>query len=201
MVAPRIPPVHAEHRHEPAAARFVDLLDITARFALAQVFTALDLFDAEFQGSRKQHFQHMTNAGQQFVTEVAVVDDLSVRGNFTDGSLKSNAVGTHVLQQPLPPVRTFFQDLVELRFRNSITPARLQKLRSSHTAVAQNAGNSFRQFLAAARRALINGNDGHDSASSNFSNDSSGVTDSWMVLNYRKITSVWVRRIRRNQTR
>jgi hypothetical protein len=92
----------------------------------------------------------MADAGQQFVTEMAVVDDLSVRGNFTEGALKSDAVGTHVLQQTLPPVRSLFQDLVEFRFGNTITPACLQKLRSSHTAVAQNAGNSFRQFLAAA---------------------------------------------------
>src|SRR5215475_6993329 len=103
----------------------------------------------------------MADAGQQFVTEVAVIDDLSVRGNFTKRSLKSDAVGTHVLQQPFPPVRTFFHDIVELRFRNSVAPAGLEKLRSADTTVTQNAGNSFRQFLATARCALINGDDGH----------------------------------------
>src|SRR5262245_26880000 len=104
----------------------------------------------------------MADAGQQFVTEVAVIDDLSFRGNFAERSLKSDAVGTHVLQQPFPPVRTFFHDLVELRFRNSVAPAGLEKFRSAHTTVAQNAGNSFRQFLATARCALINGDNGHE---------------------------------------
>src|SRR5262249_33788223 len=104
----------------------------------------------------------MADAGQQFVTEVAVIDDLSVRGNFAKRSLKSDSVGTHVLQQPFPPVRTFFHDFVELRFRNSVAPAGLEKFRSADTTVAQNTGNSFRQFLAAARCALINGDDGHE---------------------------------------
>src|SRR5262245_28891400 len=139
----------------------------------------------------------MADAGQQFVTEVAVIDDLSVRGDFAKRSLKSDAVGTHVLQQPFPPVRTFFHDLVELCFRNSVAPAGLEKLRSADTTVAQNPGNSLRQFLATARCALINGNNGHDDASSNFSNDSAGVTHSLSVIDYRKIsrTRVWVRRI------
>src|SRR5215831_12486343 len=161
VVAARITPVRAKHRHQSAAPHFVDLLDVTASFSRAQIFTALDLVDTDFQRSGEQHFQHMADAGQQFVTEVAVIDDLSVRGNFTKRSLESDAVRTHVLQQPFPPVWTFFYDLVELRFRNSVAPAGLEKFRSADTTVAQNAGHAFRQFLAAARRALTNGDDGH----------------------------------------
>src|SRR5262249_59502576 len=82
VVAARIPPVRAKHRHQSAAADFVGLLEVTARFNWAQVFTALDLVDTDFQRSGEQHFQHMADDGQQFVTEVAVIDDLSVRGNF-----------------------------------------------------------------------------------------------------------------------
>src|SRR5262249_58572174 len=44
----------------------------------------------------------------------------------------------------------------------AVAPAGLEKFRSAHTTVAQNTGNSFRQFLAAARCALINGDDGHE---------------------------------------
>src|SRR5262249_18283720 len=162
VVAARITPVRAKHRHQPPAAHFFGLLEGTASFNWAQVFTALDLVDTDFSRSGEQHFQHMADAGQQFVTEVAVIDDLSVSGNFTKRSLKSDAVGTHVLQQPFPPVRTFFHDLVELRFGNSVAPAGHEKLRSADTTVAQNAGNSFRQFLATARCALINGDDRHE---------------------------------------
>jgi ribonuclease HI len=37
----------------------------------------------------------MADARQQFVTEMAVVDHPSIRGNFTKGSLKRDAIGTH----------------------------------------------------------------------------------------------------------
>src|SRR5262245_40337700 len=93
---------------------------------------------------------------------MAVVDDFSVRGNFTKRSLERDAVGTHVLQQPFPPVGTFFHDLIQFRFRNSVAPAGLEKFRSAHTTVAQNAGNSFRQFLATSSCTLINGDDRHE---------------------------------------
>src|SRR4030095_5753057 len=59
----RIAPIRAEHRHEPAAARLVDLFYIMARRYVSQTLPCPDLFDAKINGRGQKYFQHMANTG------------------------------------------------------------------------------------------------------------------------------------------
>src|ERR671918_86683 len=114
VITIRIAPIRAEHRHEPAAARLVDLFYIMARRHVSQTLPCPDLFDAKFDWRGQKYFQHMADTGQKLMTQVAVVNQLAVVSQFTQRSLKSDPVGPQVLQQTFPPVLAFLDDVVEL---------------------------------------------------------------------------------------
>src|SRR5512135_2259370 len=94
---------------------------------------------------------------------MAVVNHLAVVSQFAQRSLESDPVGPQILQQTLPPVRAFFDDLVELCFRYPIAPARLDKYLAPDTTVAKSLRYSFGQFLTLAGSTLIDSDDRHDS--------------------------------------
>src|ERR1700751_353491 len=93
---------------------------------------------------------------------MAVVNQLSVVSQFAQRSLKSDPVGPQILQQTLPPVRAFLDDLVEFCFRYAIAPARLDEHLAPDTTVAKIYGHRFSQFLTFARGPLIDCDDRHD---------------------------------------
>src|SRR5262245_4576583 len=97
------------------------------------------------------------------MTQVAVVNQLSVVSQVAQRSLKSDPIGPQILQQPLPPVRAFFDDLVEFCFGYAITPARLNEHLAPDTTVAEILSYSLSQFLPFARSTLIDGDDRHGS--------------------------------------
>src|SRR4029077_9861690 len=159
----RIAPIGAEHRHEAAAARLVDFFYIMARGRLSQTLPRPHLVDTKFDGRGQKHFQHMRDAGQKLMTQVAVVDHLAVVSQFTERSLKSDPVGPQILQQTFPPVRAFLDDLVEFCFGYAIAPARLSRPLRPDTTVAKSLGHSFSQFLTFAGSTLIDCDDRHGS--------------------------------------
>src|SRR4029453_4433896 len=93
---------------------------------------------------------------------MAVVNHLAVMSQFAQRSLKSDPVGPQILQQTLPPVRAFVDDLVSFCFGDAIAPARLDEHLTPDTTVAKSLGYSFSQFLTFAGSALIDCNDLHD---------------------------------------
>src|SRR5437867_11588354 len=64
----RIAPIRAEHRHEPPAARLIDLFYIMARCDVSQTLPCVNLFDAKFDWRGQEYFQHMPDTGQKLVT-------------------------------------------------------------------------------------------------------------------------------------
>src|SRR5262245_6971158 len=107
----------------------------------------------------------MPDAGQKLVTQVAMVNQLTVASQFAQRSLESNPVRPQILQQPLPPVRALFDHLGELCFGYSIPPARLHEHFAPDAMVAKTLGHSLSQFLTFARSALIDCDDRHDTNS------------------------------------
>src|SRR5215467_2255672 len=93
---------------------------------------------------------------------MAVVNQLSVLGEFAQRSLESDPVGPEILQQTLPPVRAFLDDLVELCFGYAIAPARLEEHLAAHTPVAKSLRYRLGQFLTLTGSALIDCDDRHD---------------------------------------
>src|SRR5919109_3700937 len=85
-------PIRAEHRHKPAAARFIDFLYIMPRRNVGQALTRADLLDTEFDRCSQKYFQHMADTEQKLMTEVAVINHLSVVSQFTQRSLKSGSI-------------------------------------------------------------------------------------------------------------
>src|SRR5918996_3639603 len=59
VIAIRIAPIRAEHRHEPPATRLIDLFYIMARRDVNQILPCPDLFNAKFDRSGQKYFQHM----------------------------------------------------------------------------------------------------------------------------------------------
>src|SRR5262245_14134436 len=107
----------------------------------------------------------MPDPGQKLMTQVAVVNQLTVVSQFAQRSLESNPVRPQILQQPLPPVRALFDDLVKFGLGDAIAPARLHEHLSPDAMVAKILGHSFSQFLTFARSALIDCDDRHDTNS------------------------------------
>ena len=52
-----------------------------------------NLFDAAFHRRGQQYFQHVRNSSQQLMTEMTVVNQRAVVGDFTKSGLKGDAVG------------------------------------------------------------------------------------------------------------
>src|SRR6266496_4095207 len=63
-----IAPICTEHRHEPAAARLIDLFYIMARRDVSQTLPRPNLFDAKFDWRGQEYFQHMPDTGQKLMT-------------------------------------------------------------------------------------------------------------------------------------
>src|SRR5687767_5883302 len=103
----------------------------------------------------------MPDTWKKLMTQVTVVDDLSFAGEFAEHCLKRDPIGPHILQQTLPPVRPFFDDLVEFCLGYAIASARLDEHLAADTSVAQSLSRGFRQFLTFAGCALIDGDDRH----------------------------------------
>src|SRR5436309_11932717 len=59
VITIRIAPIRAEHRHESAAARFIDLFYIMARRDVSQFLPRANLFDAKFDWRGQKYFQQM----------------------------------------------------------------------------------------------------------------------------------------------
>src|SRR5207249_5311448 len=163
VITIRIAPIRAEHRHEPPAARLIDLFYIMARCDVSQTLPCANSFDAKFDWRGQKYFQHMPDTGQKLMTQMAVVNQFSVVSQFAQRSLKSDPVRPQILQQTLPPVRALLDDLVEFCFGYAIAPARLNEHLTPDTTVAKSLGHSFSQFLTFARSALIDCDDRHDS--------------------------------------
>src|ERR1700752_4473102 len=96
------------------------------------------------------------------MTQVAVVYHLAVVRQFAQRGLKCDPVRPKILQQSLPPVRAFLDDLVELCLGYAIAPARLNEHLTPDTSIAERLGHSFGQFLTFAGSSLINCDDRHD---------------------------------------
>src|SRR5437763_14827920 len=67
VITIRIAPIRAEHRHEPPAARLIDLFYIIARRDVSQTFPRPNLFDAKLDWRGKEYLQHMTNTRQKLM--------------------------------------------------------------------------------------------------------------------------------------
>src|SRR5207247_9796306 len=78
VITIRIAPIRAEHRHEPPAARLIDLFYIMARCDVSQTLPCVNLFDAKFDWRGQEYFLHMPDTGHTLVAYVAVVMHLSV---------------------------------------------------------------------------------------------------------------------------
>src|SRR4026209_1632739 len=157
-----IAPVRAEHRRKPAAAGSVEFFYLAACLGISQFLPSAKLFNTKFNWCRKQNFKDMSDAGQQLMTYVAVVNQLCVLSQFTQCRLESHPVAPQVFQQTLPPVRALLDDLVEFCLGYAIAPARLNEHLASDTSVAKGHGHGFRQTPSLAGRALIDCNDWHD---------------------------------------
>src|SRR5580765_6952933 len=111
------------------------------------------------------------------MTQVAVVNHLAVVRQFAQRGLKCDPVGPQILQQSLPPVRAFLDDLVELCLGYGIAPARLDEHLTPDTTVAKSLGHSFGQFLTFAGSALINCDDRHDNCPPRFISEQTLISD------------------------
>src|SRR5438093_13065346 len=68
VITIRIAPIRAEHRHEPPAARLIDLFYIMARRDVSQILPRPNLFDAKFDWRDQEYFQHIPDTEQKLMT-------------------------------------------------------------------------------------------------------------------------------------
>ena len=115
-------------------------------------------------GAVKKYSQRVPNIRQKLVTQVAVVHQFSLLSQFAERSLKNKPVGSQILQQTLPPVRAFVDDLVEFCLGYAIAPTRLNEHVTPYTSITKSRSERFRQFLTFAGRALIDCDDRHEAA-------------------------------------
>src|SRR5918996_184611 len=80
IVAIRIAPIRAEHRHESAAARLINLFYVVPGCGVSQILPGTNLGDAILERSRQKHFEYMSDTVQKLMTQVTVIDQLSVLG-------------------------------------------------------------------------------------------------------------------------
>src|SRR6516165_12779438 len=82
-------------------------------------------------------------------------------GDLAEGGLEGDSVRLKILHEPAPPVRFPFDNVAEFRFRNAVSQTRFHQHFPADATTTQRLRQCAGEFFAAARRALVNGNNGH----------------------------------------
>src|SRR5262245_26485072 len=114
-VLPRIAPVRAKQRHQPARPRLLDMIDIAARRLRLEPLSLTHLLDAILHGRREQHSQNVTDAWEQPMPDMSHVDKILRKRGLADGRLQRDPVRSQILMPTFPPVWRLFDDVVKLR--------------------------------------------------------------------------------------
>src|SRR5580765_18700 len=106
----------------------------------------------------------MFETRHKLVPQMSVVNEMATtfgNGDLAKGRLQGDPVRLPVFYEPIPPARSFFDDLVQLRLRYAVREAGFDQHFPADTVTSQSFGHGVGQFFAATRGALIDSDDGH----------------------------------------
>jgi hypothetical protein len=116
--------------------RLFYVIDVAASRSRIQSLSRAHLLKTKFPGSRKQHPQHVADAGQQPVAYMPLVNDVTDQSDLAHRRLQGDPIGPQIFLPTLPPVRLLLHDLAEFCLGYFATLASLDKDFTAHVWLA-----------------------------------------------------------------